>query len=406
MRAIIDHITETLPGPEEEFVDPLTQDYIKALKALLDRPAIVELLAALEEEAWLACVDFSIDCILRYLDKGERDSASISRASPAPGTAQTLSLMPSTGRSGASSTQRLTGKLMWKDIEEVLSCLLSLVSASNAPIHLRAKETSVAVIQVLQNRRQSPSGSQQVAFATVSAIFTHIQADDVALASSVARDLIPVLTHWWQARGSSKDALMNSLREEMLKTIYTIRLHLEALIRNPSDESLLRDVEDLLDALWFEYSKREERGRMQLDDLTFSSLSLPVEYPHTATFRLRPYHAPAEQKWALLEVLAMLESLYSETSKGARSPPPDEVHQPRKRRRMAGDSNRLHQKIRSLDPGVRLTALQLIPFLLQEHTLSPQEVSELLDDISPLLSNKQGMIASWAMLACARCVLT
>lgn len=392
-KAIIDHITQVLPGPEGSYVVPLLKDYVKALGTFLDFSANAENLAAFSGEGWDKCVDFCVEALSRYLETGDRDSASWSRASPAPGaTARSASVAPSQGPSQIGSQIAL----------EFLSCLNSLMAAHNAPVPGKADKVLHVVLQILQLRQMKLGELQKVAFSTFNIIFLRIQADDVSLSKKVVRGLFPLLSHWWQPRALSRDAMLNSIRDEMLKTIYGTHLYLESLLRESTDESLLQDVEELLEALWSDYSRREERARLQLDDVTFTGMRLPTDHPCTTIFSLRPYDQAGEQNWALLENLAILEAAYSRYSQREHSQQQPGHAQPRKRRRMAGSANRIHQKITSLDPAVRLSALQLMPFLIKQKQLSLEDVVEALADLSKCVTAKEGTVVSWAMLACSR----
>lgn len=411
-RALVDHITQVLPGPDDDFVAPLLQDYTRAFLALLDHPANVENFAVLDGEVWLSCVDFCILAVTRFLEKGEGASSSLSRASPAPGTAPTLSLAFSTGRSSASSgrraaTQQVTGQIGSSVATDYLSCLNTLLSTPHAPVHDRAKEVSELALQILQIRHVKQGSLYQVAFACINSVLAHISTDDIALGKWITREVIPLIAHCWPARAILRDAMSNTIREEILKTLYAVHLFLDSLTREPSGDFLLKDLEELLDVLWSEYSKREDRSRFLLDDLTFTALKLPEDHPRTGIFSLRPYNQAAEQNWALMEILSVLEALHVRNSR--RNQPPQTVEdddQPRKRRRTAGDSTGVLQKVTSLDPGVRLTALQLLPFIVQQRRLTAEEVAEVLDTLSSVISDKHPLVASWALLACARYVVS
>ncbi|KAK3990245.1 Serine/threonine-protein kinase tel1 [Cladorrhinum sp. PSN332] len=394
-RALIDHITQVLPGPDNTYIVPLLKDYVKALSTFLENPASVENLSAFSGESWDACVDFCVDGLSRYLEVGDRETGS--RASPAPGTtARAASVLP--------SSQGLTqiGSLIALDF---LSCLNSLVSAPNAPVLRKADKIARTVLQILQLRQMKIGELQKVAFSTFNSVFVRIQTDDVVLSKQLTRRLLPLLSYWWQPRALSRDAMLNSIRDEMLKTIYGTHLYLESVLRDSEDELILQDVEELLDALWSDYSKREERARLQLDDITFTSMHLPADHPRTPIFALRPYKTPGEQNWALLENLAILEALYSNYSQREHSQKEAETGQPRKKRRMVATSSRVHQKLISLDPAVQLTALQLIPFLFKQKLPSLEEVSEAIADLSKCVTAKQGVVASWALLACSSLAL-
>ncbi|KAK3322301.1 hypothetical protein B0H66DRAFT_619840 [Apodospora peruviana] len=401
-RAIIGHITQVLPGPEESYIEPLLKDYVKALSTFLHFSANVENLAAFSGESWDTCVDFCIEALSQYLETGDRDASYLSRGSPAPGTAQATISTRSTARSGSVAGQQGSGQVGGQMALEFLSCLNSLVSAPNAPVQRRAETVSHVVLQILSFRQMKLGEIQKAAFSTINSIVSRIQADNVALAKTVARGLIPLLSHWWQPRSLSRDAMLNSVRDEMLKTIYGTHLYLESLVQESPDDSLLRDTEELLEALWSEYSRRDERARLQLDDITFTSVSLPTDHPSAGAFSLRAFNQTGEQNWALLENLAALEAIYSRHSHRDREHAQIEDDQPRKRRRMAGSPpNRIHQKMGSLDPAVRLTALQLVPFLAKQKPPSVEAITKAMADLLKCLNSKEGTVVSWAMLACS-----
>lgn len=397
--AIVDHITQVLPGPEDSYIAPLLQDYVKALGIFLDYPANVENLAAYAAKPWLACVDFCLDALSRYVETGDREGASLSRASPAPGA---------TARSGSvAASQGSAGQIGSQIALDLLLCLGSLMAAPNAPVPSKADRVSHVVLQILQLRQMKIGELQKAAFSTFNSVFLRIQAENVSLCKQLVRNLIPLLSHWWQPRALSRDAMLNSIRDEMLKTIYGTHLYVESLLRESPDESFFQDVEELLDTLWSDYSRREERARLQLDDITFTGMRLPADHPCTAVFGLRPYNQPGEQNWALLESLAILEAAYSryaqrEHSQQQPAAEAADSDHPRKRRRTAGSQNRIHQKVQSLDPAVRLSALQLIPFLSKQKQPSLEDIVEAMSDLSKSVTDKEGTVASWAMLACAR----
>ncbi len=286
---------------------------------------------------------------------------------------------------------------------EFMLCLNSLISAPNAPVQRRAEKVSSVVLRILQLRHMKIGELQKAAFSIINNIFQRIQTENMAVAKKLTRALVPLLSHWWQPRSLSRDAMLNSIRDEMLKAIYAIHLYLEALLRESPDDPLFQETEDLLDALWSEYSRRDDRSRLQLEDISFTAMRLPSDHPRTAVFCLRPYNVAGEQNWALLENLALLEAIYLRTSHGDRSHAQPDVDQPRKKRRTAGSiPNRLHQKMISIDPAVQLTALQLVPFLSQLRKLSADDINQVLADVARCTPRKPSLAASWGILAYAR----
>jgi serine-protein kinase ATM len=399
--ALIDHVTETLPGPDDDLVQPLVKDYVKALVAALAYQANAEQIATLAGEGWERCVDFCCQTVVHHLGGVERDSGPGSRASPAPGTVSTASLAFS-GRSGSGPMQKLGGSMSLNTLQDLLQCLQNLVTPPNAPVLRRAKEISAAVVQVLQVRHLKIGPIHQYAFAIVYSVLTATDADDLTLAANLTKDLVPLVGHWWQGRSVARDASLTKIRDEMLKTIFAVHLHLEHLCLIGSDEFLRKDIDDLIDVLWLEYSRRDERAQLQLDDLTFAGSSLPPNSFRIDAFALRPHNPEAERQWALVQSLALLETIVSRSIQRERPSSAGDQAQPRKRRRMAVDVIRIRQKLKSLDPGVQRTALQLVPFLMHNRVFSVTEISDVLGDLVVLAGDKQNLTASWAMLACAR----
>ncbi|GJC90958.1 serine/threonine-protein kinase TEL1 [Colletotrichum liriopes] len=404
MLALVDHITQSLPGPgpghgDEAYVEPLLKDYVKALVALLSHQPNVEHLATLGADGWLACVDFCTDALERYLENADRDRDSGSRASPAPGTA---SMGFSTGRS-TNASQRIPGRIHRGTVQDLLHCIYLLVLPPNAPLWQRSRDLSKTLTQVLQLRHLGLSQVIQLSFASINILLAGIQTDDISQASNLARDLVPLISHWWQARTVSQDEMLNSVRDEMLKTIFIIHLHLERLVCHEENEGIQKDVEDLIESLWLEYSRRNLRSQLQLDDLTFVS-RLPDDYFRVSLFGLRIHNRDGERRWALVQNLAILERILWKSRKYARSQSPGE--QPRKKRRTHGSATRLQEKLQSHSPAVQRISLQLVPFLLGLDTFSSREVADLFADIAAFVGDKDTAVSSWAMLACASCAVS
>ncbi|MBE3044180.1 hypothetical protein IMZ48_16730, partial [Candidatus Bathyarchaeota archaeon] len=400
--AVADHITQILPGPDEELIQPLTEGYIKALRALLSRPANVEQLAKGSAEGWLVCVKFCADVVASYVSNADEDASLLARASPAPGTPQALSLTRSSGRSNASS-QRPQGYITQSTLLDLLECLHYLVLTPHSPLRQVAARISRPVMRILQIRQFSLGRIQQFSFATIVTILSRLTVDDMSQARTLARGLVPLITHWWHARGVAKDEMLKSIRDEMLRAIFAMCLHLEHLAKDCPDDRLRKDLEDLLDVLWSEYARRDPPDQLRIDDLNFSSVLVPDNYFRTSIFSLHPHNREGERKWGVLQSIALLEDILFKANR-ADGAPAGADEQPRKRRRTAREPNRLRQKLKLLDTGTQVTAVQLVPFLAQSKVLSDDDVQDLLGDLAALVTDKRETMASWAMLAAARYV--
>ncbi|KAF7562703.1 hypothetical protein G7046_g1450 [Stylonectria norvegica] len=399
--AVIDHITQVLPGPNEDFVQPLLPNYVRALVEVLSRQAHVELLSRKEGHAWEVCVDFFLDVALHILpDEDDVSTWASARASPAPGL-----VLRSTGRSSSSTqSQNRANSGEGGPLRDILEGLYHLSTASNAPLIRRFKDITSVVLRILSLRQLSLGSMQTLGFATVNAVFTATQADDLTYASTLVKQLVPLMSYWWRAEKVSQDEVIRAIRNEISRGILLTHLHLEHLAVNTLDAATCKDLEELAEHLWTEYSKRSEGFRLHLNDVTFTPTSLPQYYPKLAVFGLRPHNVYGESYWAIVQNLAFLERILILSRSKSPGVTLDTDEQPRKRRRMRQDTSRLKLKLKDVDVVVRQTALQLFPFMVANDSFATDELSELLPYLVALAGDKTPYTASWALIACASCV--
>lgn len=405
VKAAVDHLLDVLPTPKHpgEFFEPLARDYIQTLAILLSNTAHVESLARSDAARWIACVDLlvaRVAWLLEGTDSSLSNSELNRRESPLPNTGQHSSTVSSNGKSRIPS-QRGSSQLPQGDLMVLLQCLSSLVSASNAPCNDCSHQISDPVLRVLK-LPLAFGRLHKASFAILNCILLQTAGDDPTFGKELTRNLLPLMTYWWLPRTLDNDELLSSVRDEMLKTMHAIHPYLDSLIREAPSVALIREVEDLLDTLWGEYSQRGAHSRLRLEDLTFSPAALPTTYFWTSSFTLRPFSQDAERRWVVLEIISHLEDIFLRHARDNSQRPSDEDEQPRKKRRITGDTLRIQQKILSSDPATKLTALQLIPFFLPWDSVSKVDVESIVEDLVPLISDKQGLLASWAMLAGAR----
>lgn len=406
VRAVIDHITQTLPDRDGHFCQPLVKSYLETFAILLGSHVHVETLASVNGEKWVSCVDFILDR-MSYLLEGANSSVTglvlMSRDSPGPGTPGQASIAYSNGRPPASS-QRSQAQSQQHELLSLTQALLSLISASNAPYILRCRQISDAILQVLRQRINFGS-LHRVAFGILNCILLKTAGDDPSLGSTITKQVVPLLSYWWLPRAIDTDEMLLSVKDEMLMTMHGIHLHLDHLLQESPVGALLGELEDLLDNLWTEYSQRSSQTRLRLEDIMFSSLVVPNGHFRTDLFTLRPFNQDAERRWALLDNMSLLESIFLRHTGADLQRLDTQDEQPRKKQRLAGSSHRLHQKMITSNAAVKLTALQLTSFLLPRSGASEIDIVATVDDLIPIISDKQGALSSWAMIACARYVV-
>lgn len=395
--AVVDHITQVLPGPQDGFVRPLLKDYVKALTELLSRSANAEFFSRKDGRLWHICVDFFLDVISnRIPQNGAFDPSLISRNSPAPGTPRST-LRSNSGSLLSQKPPELTDGEPARDALEGLYCL---VSASNAHFLGRYQDIASTALRVLRLHNLSLGSLQTMSFAIINCLISATQLDDPNHTGGLVRDLLPLMTHWWRADKVSQDDTIRSLRNEILRTMLLTQSHIEQLAAKKWEEPVRDDIQYLLEPLWQEYSKRSQNYQLQLSDVTFSTVSLPKDYLHIGIFGLRPFNMDGESPWAMVQCLASLEGVLLRPK--PRALLSDSIEQPRKRRRVDRPQNRLRTRLKDSHVEIIRTALQIIPFVLASGALGIEETQELLSDLVPLTTHKDTSIASWAIVACSR----
>ena len=398
--AVIDHLTQTLPGPNGDFVTPILQDYVKALTDLLSRQAHVELLARKEGKAWEICVEFLLDVAVYALPRDQEAGwPSSSRNSPAPGA----SAVRSTVRSSSSTqSQKRMAQVDTGPLKDALQGLCYLTSGVNAPLHRWFKDITETTLRILQNTQLSLGSLQSSCFSIINTMFSAMQADEVQSGNNLVKDLMPLMAYWWRAEKVSQDEVIRTLRNEISRSILLMHLHMEHLVLHCHDVPVRSNLESLTEPLWQEYSKRGEAFRLQLMDVNFASHSSRANHPSLPMFTLRPNSLDSESHWFSVQNLSTLEGIILRAARDSPAGKRDESEQPRKRRKMEDRLSRILLRLSSPVVGVRRTALQLVPFLVATDAVDKSDILQLLDPLLLLAGDKDPSTASWALVACAQ----
>lgn len=406
VRAVIEHITQLLPVASGEYCLAFSQQYLKVLNILLGHEAHVELL---DPDDWLATVEFCLDGIEQY--ESSTGAASITRGNSITVPLSTASsVYTSRSRSSVKSVPGEThvSSIKKRNSEELMECLLSLISAPNAAVSERTEHILKAIVHFLNSQGNVVSFFHQIAFAALNVVLSVTSADETSLAESLVYSVIPCISRLWSSKTAANDEMLNSAKDEMAITVLLLRLHLEKLVFGPLGDDDLRNIlKDLRDSLANDYEKRAERDQLQLDDLDFSIGSCENRNSGSLTcgyLRLRHQALRAERKWAVVQVLAILDNLIhgsplksslvgtgdNETVEG--------VNHPRKRRRITERFDALVDEIRLGDSNVQLVALQTLFFALPSSQVSQNTLKGVLPTLVSLVLDRNINISCWAML--------
>ncbi|KAE8377319.1 Serine/threonine-protein kinase tel1 [Aspergillus bertholletiae] len=368
VRAVVDHIIETLQDPEGSLFEILGVDYTKCLTALLNYPPHVEHLGGSE---WERLMDFCLK-ILKTQDHedGRSHIGSESRSTlddflGAGGT-------PTPSRSTPTLTVREKHKGDQSAISEAIVCIQLLTASVNAPVQEPAAKILHGLVSYVKSSHNSGSG-HQTAFNSINLVIMRVLSDQSELVQSVLLDLIPVICHLWATK-------LIGLKDELLVTIMICTILLASATRQEPSELLNRSIADLLDALYTEYIKRPEKDILQIDELVFhqktsAAVAKILIWPRLESGR-------SEHNWTVIWAIANLVDLSEEIA--ARLSLRHEIH----------------HDCASSSGARRVCALQLIP-LLPRHHASDDSKSSLLLRLIPNILDDNGVLASWTMITIA-----
>ncbi|OBT86494.1 hypothetical protein VE02_04917 [Pseudogymnoascus sp. 03VT05] len=411
VRAVIEHVTQLLPVASGEYCLAFSQQYLKVLNILLGHEAHVELL---DQDDWLATVEFCLDGIEQYENNTRAASIPHGNSITIP-LSTTSSVYTSRSRSSVKSVsgEAHLSSIKKRNSEELMECLLSLVSAPNAAVSERTEHILKAIVHFLNSQGNVVSSFHQIAFAALNVALSVTSADEISLAESVVCSVVPCISRLWSSKTAANDEMLNTAKDEMAIAILLLRLHLEKLVFDPlGDDDLGNILKDLRDSLSNDYEKRAERDQLQLDDMDFSidpsedriSSSLSCGY-----LRLRQQAPRAERKWAVVQVLAILDNLLHGAPLRSNLVATDDneslegVSHPRKRRRITERFDALADEIRLGDSSVQLVALQTLFFALPPSQVSQHTLAGILPTLASLVLDRNINISCWAILCISSC---
>ena len=400
MKAVIEHIIQILPGVDEHYCEPLANDYIKALRAILGYSPHPE---HLSRNVWDDVVDFCNEGICAYvsslddalpstltvLNGSNRFSGPESRSS----TLGNSEIVANNSSSFVSKTS--AGFHMRNVVEELAFCLQYLYCASNAPVLEKAQDTMTALFDFL--KLSSPFGREhQAAFATINAVLCRVMTENVTLTRHLMKEVIPLIQRHWTARSTT-------LKEEMLITLTYIDFLIPNMIPIKEQESFLDILQSLADCIQTEYYRRTERDQLQVDDLQLAmnandnDLNVPLA---TRAFSLRSSGARAEQAWATVDIIASLLTTLHHPHRNYTLT--GDLDPPLKRQRVTQPVDDLLQQLRLNSAKELTTALQVLVFVGGRMTFDSTTLKTINESLMPFISSDTAALSNWAMLAAAR----
>lgn len=386
VRAIIDHITETIPVPGEGLWEPLNVDYTKCLTSLLRYPPHIEHLGDAE---WEKLVEFCLAAI----DTHESESSQLSLRSVSRFAVEE-SAEASDGRStpsqvtpASTTREKFVGDV--NAIGEVVVCIQLLVSSPTAPVQAAAEGLLDGLAEFVKSPSTRAGNSHQAALSSINIITSKVLFDQSQLVRGCLLNLIPVIRRLWSSK-------LQTLRDELLRTLMLSMVILADAAQKEPSQSLVHLMEDLTDTLCSEYTRRPEKELLQFDEIIFNQ---GAANSGQSIYGPRIGNPRSEHDWTVLWNIAHLMKL-SET---VGSPPgQDFERETTKRQRLNSAIDDVFRDAVSATGTRRIAALQLVPLLVSKVDLQRKE--SFLQRLVPNTMDDNGTIASWSIMAIARSV--
>ncbi|KAJ5356009.1 hypothetical protein N7517_010618 [Penicillium concentricum] len=380
VRAIFDHITETIPVPGEGLWEPLSLDYTKCLASLLRYRPHTE---HLDEEDWENLMSFCLASIsprenedsqlsIRsgYRSVPEDQDASDSRSTPSR-----MTIAPTSVSRESHGNRNV--------IEEVVICIQLLTACPNPPLQTTAQR----ILHGLSEFVESPvaGNAHQLAFNSINAVVTKVMFDQSELVRSVLLGLVPVIRRLWATR-------LQILKDELLATLMLSMVVLVDIARKDPSESLAHDIEGLASTLHSEYVRRSEKEILQIDETTLyqneACQSRPVYGPRLGTSRSEHHWTVL---WLISKLLKLSEGIHTRIKSGSARQGSS------KRQRFSSEIQDIFRDSVSATGTRRLCALQLIPFLESEVDIETKEPFFM--QLVLNITDGNGAVSSWSMVA-------
>src|SRR6195952_4239387 len=248
IKAVLEHIISTLPTPDG-FCEPLSMDYIKSMRTILDHQAHVEHL----RDTWSDALTFCLSSLDTFLEVTAEESGN-GFSNGSHSTSRTTIGTPFDRSHHRSSKYRI-------EVDELVICVRQLCRSPNAPIHEHAQELISTLTHYLQQSSSSSSGRVQVdALAAVNTVIARMSHTSVGLTRQALRNVLPIVASLWIFKSSH-------LRDEILSLLILTRSYLSDMLRKGTDTDIQAIVRNLLEVLQADYSKRPEREQLRLEDV-------------------------------------------------------------------------------------------------------------------------------------------
>ena len=407
IKAIVEHVCQSLPTSDGHYCDPLIFDYVRALLHLLEYKAHVENLSSEEVHD---IIDFCL-ALARDLNQVSDEETLRGSLSTFGSTNGHRSHSIRLGRSATPSvagnqvgslsrdnSQQMAYPQLQSSAAGIVSCLQHLASVPNAPVFDKADFMLATLFDILHSH-PNVNTIQQPAFETINSLLPRILTSNIELALRTMRQFFALVRSFWQTRAAG-------LKEVLLSIFLHGEYLLPLLISSDESGNCSADLSALVEVLRQEYCERRPKDLLLIEDVDLSDYSRLSTSPSPLCCKLasiRPGAIKAEEPWSLLRIsAAIIVTLDKDSSSTRENNRADELDRRlSKRPRLTRQLDEISRFIRSSRVDLKSYGLQVLGFVFERHVFDETELLDLLELLSSSLSDEDGTTTSWAMFAAA-----
>lgn len=412
MKAILEHVCQSLPTADGNYCDPLVPDYVRALASILDYKPHLENLP--QEELYLT-IDFCVRAARDLNDTLDEDfhidtngrsphdrHLAIQVSNPVRFGRSATPAAPSDvrGASNRDHSQRMLYPQLQSSAGGIVICIQHICSVPAIALLDKASEILDTLFALLTTY-PSATTIQQPAFEAINFVVARVITTDVALTLRALKRYVVLVKSFWQTRASG-------LKEVILTTLIHGQVLFPLLIAGDDNDSVncKADLCAVVEIMRQEYCERRIKDQLLFEDIDLSEYPFISRAQQSDKFRparLRLCAVRAEEPCATLRVSAsILAAIYDEDIGVHHSNHDDASKRHSKKQRLTTLIDEIADNIRGLKLDSRLYGLQVAAFLLAEQELDSKLLADYLEILLPSLSDEDAAVASWTMFAISR----
>jgi ataxia telangiectasia mutated family protein len=234
-----------------------------------------------------------------------------------------------------------------------------------------------------------PANASQ-ALKAINNLLDRVICDQCALVKDFLPDIVPVIRRLWSTKSPA-------VKDEALVTMIFCMDLLRSSSQSLFAQASLQPLEDLLETLENEYTKRPEKEQIQIDDLIFYQNDISSQ--HLYLFGPRLGSSRSEHNWTLIWTISSLIGILDKASDHVSHSTENELA-PNKRPRLSSRTDDVSRECVTSAGTRKGYCLQLLSFLGVR--MSVEDKASLLSRLAASIVDDNPSTSNWTLLAISK----